>query len=230
MEYINHKITEVVCIIRFDPKQNIPWDSTFLGKYYELIKDKFNKKEEFITKQFNLQFKDQNISSNAIEGEREMIFKNEQENLAIILKSNYISFHALSPYPGWDVFLNDIIIKYFNFYKEIGFGNGIHSVQIIYINTFEIEKNHKLSDYLNYTYNIQGTEKVHVFNSSYDISPNKNLIIKTFLNENKVVLECNCLNLNINNDSILNLTNESKKEAKLAFENIISEKFKELIK
>jgi uncharacterized protein (TIGR04255 family) len=244
MEYLNHKITEAVCAFRFNPIKN-NWDLTSFAEYYNVVKDYgFSKKSEIKPIQLSFQINPNNIpqSPQMIEAETRMVFKNEDQTSAILLGNNYISFHTINYYPGWNVFLESIISKFLNKYFDIGYGKDLISAQMIYINNFEIEKNFKLSDYLTFVPNMEnfgkGDELSHLFQSSYDIAPNKRLQLKTILNVinpekiKKVILECNCIANNTNNNDIswIDLANDAHDNAKNAFLNISTNHFKEIIK
>ena len=242
MEYINHKITEAVCAFRFSPINN-NWDITSFAAFYNVVKDfGFYKKNEIKPVQLSFQIKPNEIPQNPqlTEGETQMVFKIQDENQAILLGNNYISFHSINYYPGWDVFSNELISKYLNKYFEIGYGKDLQSAQMIFINDFELAPNKKLSDYLTFVPNMEhfgeGDELSHLFQSSYEIAPNKRLQLKTILNVvnpqkvKKVILECNCIANNFNSEySWSDLSNEAHHNAKNAFINITTDYFKELI-
>ncbi|WP_017731258.1 TIGR04255 family protein [Nafulsella turpanensis] len=244
MEFINHKVTEAVCAFRFDPKLN-NWDITSFADYYNKIKGLplgFDKKQEIKPMQFNFQFRNNEPSVNQVlEGETKMVFKNKDENYAILLGNNYISFHTLNHYPGWDVFKNDLIAPSLEKYYSLGLGMGLTSAQMIYINNFDISQNEHLHEYLTFLPNMEqfgeGEELSHMFNSTYRISPNKQLQLKTILNVHepdhikKVTLECNCIANNIVNEKDwITLSNDAHDHAKEAFFQISSTHFKDKIK
>lgn len=244
MEYKNHKISEAVCAFRFNPARN-NWDITSFAAYYNEIKDLgFNRKSEIKPVQLSFQLKPNEIPQNPqmVEGETQMVFKDENESMAILLGNNYISFHTINHYPGWEIFLNSFISKFLKLYFKIGYGKDLVSVQMIYINNFELEHHYKLSDYLTFVPNMEhfgeGDELSHLFQSSYEIAPNKRLQLKTILNvvnperTKKVLLECNCIAHNtVSNDILWNeLANDAHDNAKNAFINITTEHFKEIIR
>lgn len=244
MEYNNHKITEAVCAFRFNPSNN-NWDITSFAAFYNVIKDfGFYRKSEIKPVQLSFQLKPNEIPQNPqmVEGETQMVFKDENETRAILLGNNYISFHTINHYPGWDVFLNSLISVFLNKYFEIGYGHDLVSAQMIYINNFELEKDKKLSDYLTFIPDMEhfgkGDELSQLFQSSYQIAPNKRLQLKTILNVvnpekiKKVVIECNCIAHNTTNHEIswTDLANDAHDNAKNAFINITTPYFKELIK
>lgn len=121
MEYKNHKIIEAVCAFRFNPSQN-SWDITGYADYYNVIKDNgFSKKNEIKPVQFSFQIKPNELPVNPqmIQGETQIVFKNESEDRAILLGNNYISFHTINHYPGWEIFSEELISIYLKKYFEI---------------------------------------------------------------------------------------------------------------
>lgn len=242
MEYKNHKITEAVCAFRFDPNQNVSWDVTFFADYYHQIKKEgFEIKQELKPFQlnFNINTKEGIKSSEMLPGDTQMVFKTNDERNAILMGNNYISFHSLNHYLGWDVFFPEIVKKFIEIYFKIGLGKGLQSAQMIFINNFDIEKDKTLSDYLVFVPEMkdfgQGDELSHVFQSNYSIKPNKQLSLKTILNTvnkdiKKVTLESNCV-ANIGDvTDWQELIKDAHDNAKNAFVKIASSYFKNLIK
>lgn len=244
MEYKNHKITEAVCAFRFNPVLN-NWDITSYAAYYNVIKDLgFFRKSEIKPVQLSFQIKPNELpqTPQMIEGDTQMVFKNEKENRAILLGNNYISFHTIKEYPGWEIFLEELISVFLNKYFEIGYGKGMMSAQMIYINNFILENNRKLSEYLTFVPDMEhfgkGDELSHLFQSAYEIAPNKRLQLKTILNVvnpdkiKNVLLECNCIANNTKNHDLSweVLSKDAHDNAKNAFINISTEYFKTIIK
>lgn len=95
MEFKNHKIIEAVCAFRFNPPEN-NWDITSYAGYPQMV-----------------------------EGAIQMVIRNEKEDQAILLGNNYISFHTINHYPGWEIFSDHLISIYLQKYFEIGYGKGL---------------------------------------------------------------------------------------------------------
>ncbi|UXE65911.1 MAG: TIGR04255 family protein [Chryseotalea sp. WA131a] len=243
MEFKNHKITEAVCAFRFDPSKN-PWDVTFFSYFFDKIKQKgFDKKQEIKPVQLNFEFKgDSEPQSNIQHGETQMVFKTTNDQHAILMGNNYISFHSLNHYSGWDVFKPEIIDPNIAEYFGLGLGNGVLSAQMIYINNFDLESGRSLADYFKFVPNMkdfgEGEENSHFFQSNYTIAPNKQLSVKTVLNtgllpklNKRVILECNCIANNNSNEVLWNtLADDAHSAARNAFIQISSDYFKSLIK
>ncbi len=242
MEFKNHKITEAVCAFRFDQIKN-PWDVTFFAHYFDKVKSRgFEKKQEIKPFQLNFEFKtDSEPHSNIQHGDTQMVFKTNDERHAILIGNNYLSFHSLNHYSGWDVFMPQIIEPNINDYFNLGLGKGIVSAQMIYINNFEIEPMKSMSDYFKYVPNMkdfgEGEENSHFFQSNYIIAPNKHLSLKIVLNSvlmpevvKRVILECNCIATNNGGLEWSGLAKDAHEAARNAFIKISSDYFKKLIK
>lgn len=243
MEYKNHKIIEAVCAFRFNPYEN-NWDITSYADYYNAIKEiGFTKKSEIKPLQLSFQVKMNEFQSvpPMLEGETKMVIKNEKEDQAILLGNNYISFHTINHYPGWEIFSGELISVFLRKYFEIGYGKGLVSAQMIYINRFDLDKTKRLSDYLSFVPALEhfgeGDELSHFFQSAYKIAPNKNLQLKTILNVRlpdrvkTVILECNCMATNTPDHKIpwIDLSKDAHDNAKNAFINITTQYFKDQI-
>lgn len=242
MEFTKHKITEAVCAFRFNPSQN-PWDVTLFSGYYDLIKGEgFNKKQEIKPIQLNFQIKanEEPQPPNFQQGETQMVFKTDDEKYAILMGNNYISFHTLNHYPGWDIFKPKTVEICLNKYFSLGLGKGLQNVQMIYINNFDLESSKDLSDYLTFVPKMkdfgEGEETSHFFQSNYSIAPNKQLTLKTILNvvlpqkTKRVLLESNCIASNIQEKSWAELGDDAHDAARNAFVKISSDYFKSIIK
>ena len=244
MEYKNHKIIEAVCAFRFNPHEN-NWDITSFADFYNSIKEfGFIKKSEIkpVQLSFQLRMNEPSPIPQMTEGETNMVIKNEKENQAVLIGNNYISFHTLKHYPGWEVFSDELISPLINKYFEIGYGKGLVSAQMIYINRLELDRTQKLSDYLTFVpateHFGEGDELSHLFQSTYKIAPNKVLQLKTILNVlptnriKTVILECNCIANNTPDYKIpwSDLAKDAHDSAKDAFINISSDYFKDQIK
>ena len=243
MEYLHHKITEAVCAFRYNPDLN-NWDLTKYAEFYnEIRNDGFEKKQEIRPLQLSFQLKPNELPAvqQMNQGEINMVYKNDDDSSAILLGNNYISFHTLNHYPGWEIFHSELISPYIAKYFEIGLGNGLISAQMIYINTFDINYGKNLSDYLNFIPRMEnlgtGDELSHLFQSLYDISPNKKLQLKTILNvqppekTKKVVFECNCISSNSSTLDVAweTLAKDAHDAAKNAFIKNTTDYFRELI-
>jgi len=148
--YSNKHLVEVNCAFHF-PEETTPWDSTFFGQYYEKIKHKgFIHREERKGVQITFKEQDFDASSDPITAspiEDQVLFRNLEQNQAILLGKNRISFHLLNDYKGWEFFIDQMIKPYSEYYKALGLGNGIMQASIVYLNKFVKSADKDLSAY-----------------------------------------------------------------------------------
>ena len=140
MEFKNNKIIEALCAIRFTPSDK-EWDMSYLLDYYQKVKDSgFIHKQEIrpFRVDFNITNPEKADPPVYSYDDVQMSFNNPTENYSIIVAKNYLSFHCLKSYPGWEIFLPETA-KYLDKYRELGLNESVASVQLLYINDFEIE-------------------------------------------------------------------------------------------
>jgi hypothetical protein len=223
MEFKNHKVSEAVCAFRFDNSLN-NWNIGLFSQYYNAIKDDgFVEKQEQKPFEVSFEIRPNNIpAAQYREGEMRMVFLNPKTNYAIILAGNYISFHAVGHYPGWKVFMPELIKPFLEKYFMLGLGKGLETVQMLIPN---------LKDF------GQGTEIAHFSQSNFTIEPNFQLFLKTTFNiepqssVKNVVLECSCYAYNQNNQyGWVALADGAHLKATEAFKQIIQTKLANLIK
>lgn len=201
-----HQPQEVLCAFIFNPDQNT-WDSTYFGKYYDAIQDLgFKEKKE--QKAFEVKFELKADANKKIpepqynEAEPKMLFRNVEKNYAILMANSYISFHKLPPYESWENMMKDQIRPGLDKYFNIGLGNDLLQVQMLYLNKYEFDENEKLSNKFSFIPSIEdfgiGKEKNLLLQSQYDLEPNllMQIQINTRLTERKtkeVFLQCSCI-------------------------------------
>lgn len=225
----NHHLAEVLCGFWFDPESNL-WDSTFFGKYFELIeKEGYTVKQEQQGIQVKLEMKATEIGMPTAQAEKiesRMLFKNPGKNTAILMSANYISFHKLEPYKDWEHFLDEQIKPGIDLYNKMGLGKGLQKVQMLYLNRYDLGLDANLSDTFSFLPSIGdfgiGKERSLLFQSQYELDPNLLLQIKLNTgianNHNKpLFLECSCVASNVssaNNDwlSIANQAHDKNNE------------------
>ncbi|MEK7433273.1 MAG: TIGR04255 family protein [Cyanobacteriota bacterium] len=244
MQFKNHKITEALCAFRFESTIDNIGISLF-GEYFNKIKsDGFIHQKDFEPLKFSFQINPSDRSSqNKIEEDNlTMLFTNSEKNFSILIRQNYISFHALkNSYSGWDNFFNNYVKVYLEKYLELESNVSIKNTQMLYLNNFEIDINENLSDYLNCVPNSQNFGESSEFyllsQSNYKIKPNLDVILKTGLkiedstSLKKITLECNCISHKNNvNDDWVKLINQSHDKAYDVFVKVTNDKFKEFIK
>lgn len=228
----NHSLVEVACSIWFDPNLN-DWDITYFGKFYDKIKDLgYNQKEE--KKVIEIHIDDTNQDGDGMpipqtkSSEVRMIFRNSENNAAIMLSNNLISFNKLTPYNGWDDLMDKIVNPCLKIYEEIGLGKGVIQVSALYLNKFTIPMNEKLINYFNFIPVIEDIGEVSdrslEFQTHYDIDSNLELVLKLNggtnhqKNNKEVFFECVCIAKNINGISTIGELSElAHQKARSAF-------------
>jgi uncharacterized protein (TIGR04255 family) len=168
----NQHLVEVLCAIRFDPKKN-EWDSTFFGRYYELIKNRgYTERKE--QRQVELQLQVSSHDNKSIIQENppqiRMAFSNPESKSAVIMGNSFLSFHKLAPYENWEKLISDIVQPGLADYYQIGLGKGIIEVQCLYLNRYMIEEGQSVAKYFNFLPNISGSKEGQIsFQARYEI-------------------------------------------------------------
>lgn len=242
MEKVNNIILESVCAFRFKAASN-NWDLGGFSEYFNLIK-----KEGFVSKSetkpiqisFGIKADLSTEKPQLTEGNPQMLFKNENNTNAIILGDNYISFHTLNNYQGWEEF-NKFINKFIKIYFDLGYGKDLESSQIVFINKLVFDKKTSSSEFLKFIPPIledeNSSELGFNFQNVNRLNKNKTIQMKIILGAEKgntlksLIFETNCLAQN--NPEMTNswetLSVDAHKHAKYAFFNSITNKYKKLI-
>lgn len=230
MNEIKHQLTEVICSVRFNQTQ--PWDSTYFGIYFELIrKHGYTEKQEQKSVQIVI-----NANPNAIvnqspsETETRFTFKNPKENRAIILSRNYISFHQLAPYKNWKNLINEIALPGLKEYNKMNLGGNIMQVQALYLNQYNLDISENLNNYLTFLpqFKSPAIEQSITFQSIYDIGSDRQLFLSVNGALNKVIekktifLQCGCFINTINGIDFAELSQLAHDEANSLFNSITS--------
>lgn len=226
-----HKLTEVLCAFWFSPEDN-DWDSTYFGKFFDIIsKQGFTIKEEQKSVQLSMMLKSQDSGlkpeTDYSEGEGRMIFRNVDKSKAIILSSNFISFHELGAYKGWDSLINDLVNPFLEIYRGLGLGKETLQVQSLYLNNFSIPFEQKLSNVFAFLPDLEEfspkAESNVVFQSQYNLEPNLLVLIKLNggINDKtqmkELVLECSSFAVKHGNFSEAQLIADAHAQANSIF-------------
>ncbi len=239
--YSNKHLLEVNCGFQF-PNETTEWDSTFFGQFYEKIKNEgFNQKEE--RKGVQLTFKDsldnKSTSSPSLITQvvdDVVIFKNNTNGWAISMGKSKVSFHIVSGYESWDLFLNNFIEPFYKKYLDLGLGNGIRNCNLVYLNRFTKESGVVLSEYFSILNQVKTGFGVETSTLLQRVFLNESVLLVTKLNSNtnsnsqvEVSLECGavCNKAELMNDfdwkNQANITHEPIRDF---FESIITEKLR----
>jgi uncharacterized protein (TIGR04255 family) len=240
MEFNNHKIAEVIGAIRFTTS----WNSEVMNSYADLLRNEgFTNRQERIPVQISFQFqagKSENIAGYAQSKEsKELVLSNPDTQQAIIIGFNYLSFHLLNHYQGWEIFL-PFIQSFFGKLESFEKNLSIQHIQVMYINTFSVMMNENVSDYLKFVPDTndfgQGMEVQHSYQSNFFIQPNAQLFLRAniqtnFANSTKDIrLECSCVSSSYEGKKDLEyLANQAHGIAVASFKNVIQDHFKQQI-
>jgi uncharacterized protein (TIGR04255 family) len=238
VKYSNNQLVEVNCGFQF-PKETIAWDSTFFGQYYERIKelgfkDKEERKGVQIT--FNgllVDSKDPDVATSQIEDQ--VIFRNREKGLAILIGKGKVSFHCVNEYKGWENFLNDFLMPFSEHYKALGLGNGKRQCSVVYLNRFTKSVDEKLSDYLTIISPLEQKFGIEIVSSVQRVISNKENLLIAKLNSQviekiqNVNLECGSVCVNeecMNSNDWFYQANQTHEPILSFFEAIITEKLR----
>lgn len=232
-------MVEVNCGFQF-PEENVSWDSTFFGQFYERIKNVgFDQKEERKGVQFTFKGDFTNpsalpVAASAIEDQ--VIFRNTTKNYAIILGKGKISFHVVNSYPGWDAFLNDLIIPYFKIYNQLGLGNGVRQCTIVYLNKFTKTSQDDLSDYFTVVSHVEPGFGNEIMTSVQRMIADDKVLLITKMhaqldgNVQTINLECGAVNTDVSSMSSTDWVahaNQTHEPIPKFFEAIVTDKLKQ---
>ncbi len=238
MKYSNNHLIEVNCGFQFI-EETVVWDSTFFGQYYEKIRnlgfeDKEERKGVQIT--FNaVQAGFQNLPITTSQVEDQVLFKNIEKGLAILIGKGRISFHCIRGYQTWDVFLNDFIIPFSEHYRSIGLGNGKRQCSVVYLNRFTKSVEETLSDYFTIISPLEKKFGIEIISTVQRVVANdKNLLIAKLNSQvvNKtqnINLECGAVCVNegcMNSDNWGDQASQTHEPILSFFEAIITEKLR----
>jgi uncharacterized protein (TIGR04255 family) len=240
MEFNNHKIAEVIGAVRFTTS----WNDEVMNRYAELVKNEgFTNREERVPVQISFQFqagKSENpVSYSQNKENKELVLSNPNTQQAIIIGFNYISFHLLNHYQGWEIFF-PFVKSFLGKLNTLEIKQSIQHIQVMYINTFSVMMNENIADYLKFVPDMndfgQGIEVHHNYQSNFFIQPNSQLFLRAnihtnFANSTKDIrLECSCVSSSYEEKKDLeSLANQAHTIAVTSFKNVIQEKFKQKI-
>lgn len=242
--YTNNNLREVVCSFNFLDEDDITWDSGYFGQYYDKIKDLgFTQRNE--RKGIKIQFNgnaDQITEGGAASVEEvgsEMIFRNPEKGLAIIMGDRKISFHIVTGYIDWYTFYETFMRPCLNLYLEVGIYKRPDFCQVIYLNEFTFDPWESLADFFTIVtppLSDVGIEGSVLVQKNY-IANQLGLLVKLNANptpdEKKfVIVECGATSLPYPENQelgLLALANKTKEPIRDFFENIITDKLRSIL-
>jgi len=237
--YKNNHLLEVNCGFHFTINNSV-WDSTYFGQFYDKIKDSgFNEKIERKGIQVTIkEDKDSTKSRMASqEVEDQVIFKNSNKGLAVILAKDKISFHSLGKYTNWSNFSIDFIKPMFEIYSNLGLGNGNVICNVIYLNRFILDKDSKISQQLNFLNEIDNIGNAYEIDSNFQrVFKKEDLTLllrgnyKIDKNTTNKILNFECGSIidvpQVTNESLLHIIDKAHLPIRELFENSITEQLK----
>ena len=242
MNFNNHKIVESIVAYRFK-SSNDDWSLTNLLEFYKIIQSEgFTQKQEIkpfmVDFQVNFEEEIQQPPKYTYQ-DIQMSFDNPENKYSIILAKDYISFHNLGKYTGWENFLI-LVEKYYGKYQEMGLKKTVDSFQNYYVNHFEFNSGEELSKYFKFIPNIKdftnGIETANIFQTNFEVHENLELFVKGIFKldkkNNKKILRLECCSTYKLNDSVdkKNYSQETHDSIVNAFKAITTDALKEIIK
>ncbi|MBX3103164.1 MAG: TIGR04255 family protein [Bacteroidetes bacterium] len=152
MHHPNHKIIEAIFLVRFEEQEeSVLLKINEFTENLQSIDLVFDKKQAPVSLSFKFE-QDLKVSQSIENGRHQLVFRNEAKTRYLVIADDFISMHCLTPYSGWDIFLNEFIIPCYKSYQENGFGSNFTSMQMTYINEFTLNRKDDLvADWLKYT-------------------------------------------------------------------------------
>lgn len=241
--YKNNHLLEVNCGFHFNTNDS-NWDSTYFGQFYDKIKgfgfnEKIERKGIQVTIKEDKEETKARIASQEIEDQ--VIFKNTNKGLAIILAKDKISFHSLGNYIDWDNFSNSFIKPMFEIYLNLGLDYGNVKCNVVYLNRFSIDENSKISEHLNFINEINNLEGIYEVDSNFQRVFRKNdltlllrgnyIIDKNNLSNKVINLECGSIIEipKINKQNLIEIIDKVHSPIRELFENSITDQLKKTL-
>ncbi len=232
-KYKKSPIIEALCEIHFSESQT---DSTLPGLLYEQIKDKYPLKEQISQNSFEIQFEQSGISSQKILQTPMMRFFNQDKSELIQVANNLLTVNRLIPYEDYESFVESIktAIKK---YVDVAQPKFVERIGLRYINHIFIPETLVNSDdYFAYLprirehyFNIQLSLELKSFHDNHASF----ITIATIPNKNQGVFLLDIYdnlkkNQQIDLENIEQDLNESHENVERIFENVITDKTREL--
>ncbi|TYZ12711.1 TIGR04255 family protein [Hymenobacter lutimineralis] len=245
MEYQNHFLREALCAFRYDvaPDQAEPAVEYF-HRFYTLLKERgFTAHQQ---QPFELSFQLENkpsgpeaVKSEVSKGQPSLVLRNESTGYAIIIGVGFLSFNCLKPYPGWSVFLDELVRPFMPLYRELGIRQTLRAVQMAYINEFELESGETAHDYLSHLLPLADLPDAqlagHSSQSQFILPPNTTVTLQTRVTPgqlgpcSRVLLECNAAATIVESADEWTLAGQAHAAARAAFTSVATPKYKSSI-
>lgn len=239
--YANKHLQEVVCGFNF-ANGGVVWDSAFFGQFFDkIVSLGFDEREE--RKGIQINFGDINsdvlnpIKVSSTELESKMLFKNKSSGSAITLGKDFVFFHQINNYKGWEPFTTELIEPGLRFYQELGLLAGAVKCNVIYLNRFELREDEDFSSYFTFLNPIGtdfGTENSVTVHRIMDYNERLELVfrfqsMKTSEDTRQVILECGAITKGFEHLKWQELISITHEPIRVFFESLITTKLKELL-
>lgn len=168
-QYKNPPLIEAVCEFRFG--QSTEWGEDLIEKLYPILSENFSNREIRVLNNLHVQTTPKHASMQVQQKPLE-VFWNKEKTMLVQVGFQYLSIHALNPYPSWRKFFPIIQDVYSSIRKFIQVQN-FERIGFVYIDKIEIPaKSMKLEDYFHFFPHIGPNlpQNISLFNISCDIS------------------------------------------------------------
>ena len=245
MEFQNHFLREALCAFRYDVdgEQAEPAVEYFHRFYTTLKQDGFTSHETQpfeLTIRFTESGDPESIKPEISKGHSSLVMRNETTGYAIVIGVGLVSFNCLKPYPGWGVFLSELVNRYLPAYTELGIRQKLRSAQMAYINDFELEDGEVAHDYLSHLpqlTQLAGSQDAgHAAQSNFLLPPTTTVTLQTRVmigqpgTRSRVILECNATTTPESDTADeLKLATTAHAAARAAFMSVATPKYKSSI-
>ncbi len=244
MEFQNHYLREALCAFRYEvDAANAEPALEYFHRFYTALKqDGFTSHEQ---QPFELTIRVGNgseaeaITPELSKGHPSLVLCNEATGYAIIIGIGVVSFNCLKPYPGWEVFLAELVHRYLPVYKALNIKQELRAAQMAYINDFDLDADEVAHDYLLHLPQLAELAGAvgagHASQSHFHLPPATTVTLQTNVligqpgTLDRVVLECNAITTAADAADELMLATTAHAAARAAFMSVASAKFKESI-
>ena len=245
MEFQNHFLREALCAFRYevDSAHSEPPVEYFHRFYTTLKQDGFTSQGQQpfeLTIRVDASGDPDSIKHELSKGHPSMVLRNETTGYAIIIGVGVLSFNCLKPYPGWEVFLSELVNQYLPIYQQLGIKQELRAAQMAYINEFDLEPGEVAHDYLSHLPQLTelagARDAGHAAQSHFHFPPTTTVTLQTSVlvgqpgTLTRVVLECNATTTPDSDDADeLALATKAHAAARAAFMSVASSRFKSSI-
>ncbi len=245
MEFQNHFLREALCAFRYDvDSAHSEPPVEYFHRFYTILQQDgftYQEKQPFeLTIHVGASGEPKSIKPELSKGQPSLVLRNETTGYAIIIGVGLVSFNCLKPYPGWEVFLSELVNRYLPVYKALAIKQELRAAQMAYINDFALEPGETAQEYLpnlpQLTELAGARDAGHAAQSHFHLPPTTTVTLQTQVlvgqpgTPTRVVLECNATTTPDSDDADeFALANQAHVAARAAFMSVASSKYKSSI-